>query len=255
MCVIPSLLANEVRAWLPYASRAVVRAGLLMLPARDRPRYSEEWLADVDSFSDRPLAGLAHAIYTVLSAIQTARALRPDQATELGAARDDRTSSAPLPSPSGGPAMRFVDPASYEPLADFSCGNSTTYEDEVNSIVRELEHDDSITSVRVAEDPLTGDLLGLYASYHSPVDDAEYFGVIGVSGTGAGFRGDSRRLGDILLEDALEQIRLSRDGQMPVVYVLLHRHDASAQGLFQNHGFRRSLVYSSEHEAWFRPNE
>lgn len=263
MCVIPSLLANEVRAWLPYASRAVVRAGLLMLPARDRLRYAEEWLADVDSFSDRPLAGLVHAIYTVLSAIQVARALRPDQATELEVVRDDRTSSALLPSPSGGLAMRFVDPASYEPLAEFSCGNSTPYEHEVNSIVRNLKHAHPITNVRVAEDRLTGELLGLYASCQQPLltnpcmpslDDAEYLGVIAVSDSGRGFRVYSRRFGDILLEDSLEQIRLSRDGQMPVVYALLHRHNASAQRLFQNHGFRR-FPLSGEYEVWIRPNE
>src|ERR1700722_4157798 len=214
-----------------------------MLPARDRPRYSEEWLADVDCFSDRPLAGLAHAIYTVLSSIQMAQALRPDKTTNL--------------------RMRFVDPARYAPLAGFSCGDSTAYEQEINSVVRHLQHVNADTNVRVAEDTRTGDLLGLYASHQqplltyrstSPLDDAEYLGVIGVSGLGRGFRVDSRRLDDILLEDALEQIRLGRDGQMPVVYALLHKHDISAQRLFQNHGFRR-FPLSGVYEVWIRPNE
>ncbi len=188
--IIASLLANEAFAWLPYASRTLIRASVRSLPACHRHRYSEEWLADFNTYFDRPLAGVWFAVHIALCARRTARVLRPPSGTR--------------------PLMRFVDPAIYAPLADFSCGGPGTDTEDENFIVEDLRRGESTMSVRVAEHPLTGDLLGLYATGRRPLSlsaetpclrDTEYIGLIGLSNRAAGLRfdGGSTGLGDVLL--------------------------------------------------------
>jgi hypothetical protein len=59
--VTRSLVTDEVKAWLPHISEALVRRAARRLPAEHRDRWQEEVLADLESFDDRPLTGLAHA--------------------------------------------------------------------------------------------------------------------------------------------------------------------------------------------------
>lgn len=60
--VVQSILADETRGWLPIIARALVRASVRAVPSDAQDRYLEEWLADLDTISDRPLSGLAFAL-------------------------------------------------------------------------------------------------------------------------------------------------------------------------------------------------
>lgn len=73
--VVQSLAADEARGWLPYASRALIRASVRVLPIRFQTRYLEEWLADLATFSDRPLSGFGFAVQVRWAAKRTARSL------------------------------------------------------------------------------------------------------------------------------------------------------------------------------------
>jgi hypothetical protein len=262
--ILQALLADEASACLQRFNRAVIRAGVQFLPIRYRARYSEEWLAELDTFAKRPLKGLGYAIETVLSARQTARVLRrpvgqismdPDQA-------DDATPLISVLRKAGSrPRMRFVDATRYPGFDTFSCRGYGPHVQRVNGSVEVLRHDaDKTMSVRVAEDPETGGLLGLYAlrrerpSLLRPdmafLCDAEYIGVIGLSDT----LGDtSARLADFLIEDALEQIAVKRRSRIFAVWTIVAGGDLESRRLFQNHGFE--ILHTSEaYSLLFRPS-
>jgi sugar transferase EpsL len=61
--VIHSLLGYEVRAWIPYLSRWLVRSAARRLPSQERSRYEQDWLGNVAAWNDRPLAALAKAFH------------------------------------------------------------------------------------------------------------------------------------------------------------------------------------------------
>lgn len=65
--VARSLITDEIRAWLPHLSRALVRHAAQRLSPEHRDRWQEEVLADLESFDDRPLTGFAHAVRVWLS--------------------------------------------------------------------------------------------------------------------------------------------------------------------------------------------
>ncbi len=56
-----TLLTEETRAWLPHLTRALIRSAARRLPAEHRDRYTEEWLAEAEAYSDRPLTALVCA--------------------------------------------------------------------------------------------------------------------------------------------------------------------------------------------------
>jgi lipopolysaccharide/colanic/teichoic acid biosynthesis glycosyltransferase len=60
--VLKALLTDEARAWLPYLARAFVRAAARRLPVEHHERYEEEWLAEVEAYSDRPLSAVVRAV-------------------------------------------------------------------------------------------------------------------------------------------------------------------------------------------------
>lgn len=58
-----ALMADELRAWLPYLSRWLVRSAARQLPPVERERYEEDWLAELAAWQDRPLSGCAKAAH------------------------------------------------------------------------------------------------------------------------------------------------------------------------------------------------
>lgn len=61
--VTQSLLVDEARAWLPHLSRWLVQRAAHRLPEEQRERYQEEWLAELASWSDRPISAVARAAH------------------------------------------------------------------------------------------------------------------------------------------------------------------------------------------------
>lgn len=148
------------------------------------------------------------------------------------------------------PRARSVDPRLYAPLAGFTCGDATPHEQEVNTIVHALYggHAPGII-VRVAEDEGTGEFLGLcgiaarplvLAPPHLPMPDAAYTAVIGIplSCRGKYRLPDGRRVGEFLLDDALEVVhRVWGGGSMPPVWALITPANQASHDLFANRGF------------------
>jgi lipopolysaccharide/colanic/teichoic acid biosynthesis glycosyltransferase len=73
--VLKTLLTDEARAWLPHIARALARATARRLPVEHRKRYEEEWLAEIDAYSDRPLSAVVRAVGLRLHARDMARTL------------------------------------------------------------------------------------------------------------------------------------------------------------------------------------
>src|SRR4051794_10700611 len=66
--VVVAVLAAEARGMLPLLSRFLIKRACRRLPVDERSRWEAEWIADLSSFSDRPLGGLVHALQTSRSA-------------------------------------------------------------------------------------------------------------------------------------------------------------------------------------------
>lgn len=58
-----SVLGDEIRAWIPYLARWLVRSAASHLPAEDRRRYERDWLAELSAWEDRPLSALGKALH------------------------------------------------------------------------------------------------------------------------------------------------------------------------------------------------
>jgi lipopolysaccharide/colanic/teichoic acid biosynthesis glycosyltransferase len=63
IAIANSLLAGEVRAWLPHLARHLVRAAVRRLPADCQARYETDWLAELIAWEDRPMSALAKAAH------------------------------------------------------------------------------------------------------------------------------------------------------------------------------------------------
>lgn len=153
----------------------------------------------------------------------------------------------------GAPRARWVDPTVYLPLKRFSCGGTSPHETEVDDIAHKL-YAGKITgaSIRVAENPSTGDLLGFCGHHQRPLPpdylDAAYVMVIAVA---AGAR--RQRIGDFLLSDALSCIHTSwGGGAMPPVWACVAPANTKSHRLFDRHHF--GLIFTSgPYQIRFRP--
>jgi cell division protein FtsW (lipid II flippase) len=67
-------LNSEIKAWLPYLARFLVRRAAAVVPARHRQRYREEWESQVEAASDRPLWSLLVACRILVRAYSVRRA-------------------------------------------------------------------------------------------------------------------------------------------------------------------------------------
>jgi lipopolysaccharide/colanic/teichoic acid biosynthesis glycosyltransferase len=63
LAVAHSLVAQEIRAWLPHLARHLVRGAARRLPADSRARYEAEWLAELAAWDDRAISALARAVH------------------------------------------------------------------------------------------------------------------------------------------------------------------------------------------------
>lgn len=56
--VLIQLVAEEISGWLPIWSRVLLRGAVKRLPAAQRARYRDEWLAELTTYRGRPLGGI-----------------------------------------------------------------------------------------------------------------------------------------------------------------------------------------------------
>jgi hypothetical protein len=138
-----------------------------------------------------------------------------------------------------------VDPRRYAQLRRFCCGSSGhRSEREVNRIVREYasgRHKDGTFRVTVESRRLVG-VAAFQAAAASHPDLGPYAGspVISVMGLSRQYRGRAiagRRLGDLVLEDALRAINAHWRGT-PNVFLLVNPNNTHGRDLFERHGFR-----------------
>jgi ribosomal protein S18 acetylase RimI-like enzyme len=166
-----------------------------------------------------------------------------------------------MPSLADWPRVEFVVPADYAPLATFSCGASTPWESEIDSIFRGLGSSRELR-IRIAEDSLEGDLIGagLYGrrspSTHmpAPVDhDAAYISALGIT---EGYRGwrmpDDSRVGEFLLEDLLLQIQSDWDDEMPAVWAMVAIDNTPCNRLVDAFGFVNVPADVGGYDIWYR---
>lgn len=72
--VLVPMLVSEFTDWLPWVAARLVRTSIRALPPSSRPRYAEEWLAELDAIPGK-LSKLALAIRIFIRAPATATAL------------------------------------------------------------------------------------------------------------------------------------------------------------------------------------
>ncbi len=152
----------------------------------------------------------------------------------------------------GLPQLRSIpDPTSYEPLAGFSCGKAA-HERDVDKAVDELlemsSEEAATYEVRVAEDRVTGDLIGISCFHKRPLSDDEifadavYLAVIAINEPYRGWRlpDGVTRIGTFLLCDSLAQIgHIWGNPTMPYVWGVVHRDNQPCRRLLSAHGFWR----------------
>lgn len=126
-------------------------------------------------------------------------------------------------------------------LATFRCGGTSKFEAEVEEIISDLHSGKyDFANVRVAEDQENGALIGLCATHGRAFPrepDAAYVFVIGVNAPYRGQVVDGSKLGDVLLEDALRQIRDQWSGGLPRVWALVDPDNHASHRLFDRHDF------------------
>jgi ribosomal protein S18 acetylase RimI-like enzyme len=139
--------------------------------------------------------------------------------------------------------VRTADPRFVPSLAAFASGGGTPYELEVEDLVEASHRGDYWPATfRILEDPEDGALIGLCATQPRPLDedlDAAYIFLVAVNEPFRGWRTpDNKRFGDVLVEDALEQIRERwGGGPMPPVWALVDRANDASHNLFHRHDF------------------
>ena len=157
------------------------------------------------------------------------------------------------------PRVEFVAPADCPPLATFSCGSSSPWEDEVDEIFRGLSsHPEPL--VRVAYDSSTGDLIGAgFYEARSPVghmpgrdDDAAYIVALSLTEQYRGWdTPEGTPIGDFLLEDLLVRIRAEWEDEMPAVWAIVAKKNALCIRLMDTHGFS-NVPAEGLYDMWYR---
>jgi ribosomal protein S18 acetylase RimI-like enzyme len=156
-----------------------------------------------------------------------------------------------------------VNPKLYAPLRRFCCGsNERRSEREVNRIVREYasgRHRDGTFRVTVARRRLIGVAVFQAAAASHPdlgrYAGSPYISVLGLSEQYRGCTTTGRRLGDLVLEDALRAINMCWRGG-PDVLVLVNPNNTHGRNLFERNGFRMIVPArpGGETDALFRRN-
>lgn len=156
------------------------------------------------------------------------------------------------------PRVRTVDPTSYTPFDGFSCGGDGAYEHEVDLLVAKLyngEYGDAL--VRVAEDADDGAFIGFYVVVALPFrgQHAAYVALIGMSSNARGRRmPDGSRIGEFLLGDALNQIKMLWGGPpMPTVWALVAPGNRASHRIFDRWGFSCLPAEGDGYDVRYRP--
>jgi hypothetical protein len=155
------------------------------------------------------------------------------------------------------PVIRYAEPPDYGLLTTFSClvVAGCWWEEEVDSLVRAIGGSGPCAeiSVRVALDPLTDELAGVYAFRHDiPLEengamhaDATAIVVLGVA---TGYRGSScaldlgpfKGLGAYMLDDCVAEVRAWAHPHKRRLWAFVARENDRCHRMATNHGGRLS---------------
>jgi ribosomal protein S18 acetylase RimI-like enzyme len=163
----------------------------------------------------------------------------------------------------GGLVSFAVRPKLYAQLRRFRCGDGEHRSEwEVNKIVREWasgRRKDGIFRVTVERHRLVGVAAfeAVTASHQdlAPFAGSPYISVLGLSEHFRGRAAAGRRLGDLVLEDALRAINMRWRGT-PDVLVQVNPNNTHGRNLFERNGFRMIVQArgDGETDAVFRRN-
>jgi hypothetical protein len=148
------------------------------------------------------------------------------------------------------------DPTIYEPLVEFTCGDRSSYERDVNDVARELlelsSEDLAGVEVRVAEAEVDAQtaagLIGVSVFFKKRLRtepesetyaDAVYIALLALGTPHRGCRlpDGVTRIGAFLLCDALAQIDSKWGDPMPHVWGVVHRDNAPSRKILAPRGF------------------
>jgi hypothetical protein len=153
-----------------------------------------------------------------------------------------------------------VDPTQYEPLKHFSCGDAGPWEKQVNSLIAAYangwEVDDSL--FRVAVERPNGSLIGVAGHYPRGALEFEdrqlkqfqgsgFLSIIGVNKEYRRKAKGGRTMGDYVLDDTLEQIRVLW-GMRPWVFTHVGSGNKPCETLLKRHYFNEMTS-----PLWGRP--
>lgn len=70
LAVAKTLITDEVKGWLPHASKSLVNRAVDLLPPEHQDRWREEWQSDLEEYTrdERRLAGLEYAVQVLHAA-------------------------------------------------------------------------------------------------------------------------------------------------------------------------------------------
>jgi RimJ/RimL family protein N-acetyltransferase len=146
------------------------------------------------------------------------------------------------------PARVLAQPKRWGPLKSFSCGRKgMPWETMVNVWVKDLFRGIEADQTVVVLEDANRRLIGICSFMPQPVvggtfvgKDAHRVHMLGIDRLYQGKRlSDGSRASDILLQGALEQIRIVGGGRMPCVSALVAPENHRSHALFERHGFRQ----------------
>jgi hypothetical protein len=91
---VASVAVDELKGWLPHMAAALVTAAAARLPALDRDRYREEWLAELLAYQDRAFTAFIYSVRVRSRARSLANELPASDTPEMEPAI---TSAPPVP--------------------------------------------------------------------------------------------------------------------------------------------------------------
>lgn len=95
--VVKTLITDDVKGWLPHASRKLVNRAVDLLPPEHRERWREEWQTDLADYmrDERRLAGLHYAVHALRAATAMRKILRPQLEAETAMSADSTNDERP----------------------------------------------------------------------------------------------------------------------------------------------------------------
>jgi hypothetical protein len=156
------------------------------------------------------------------------------------------------------PRMRLVTATDYPALGQFSCGGNASYERDVDETVAKLHRGvHPHLDLQVAEDPVTGELVGLSVVELVAWNGTPHSALTAVSHI---FRGrrlpGGGRIGDFLMAEKLRRIKEKwSPAPMPMVICSIVPANRPAVELAERHGFVDTALRDGPYTLFMRASD